>query len=326
AARDEHGTVAQSHRVVTQRLLYCQELVGAGTQPAPDIAGAVEQLAAANITLVPLPRGAMPARPNLDVESGDGQRAAFITDLDQAFAASPGAAKAPHVLTVAYLDRVTVQHKIKVTVPNVEAGGAATVVEIRRGGEPRYLWMGIDQTPWLTAASFTPDSGPAQDIKAHCTAVPNDHHYPDQCRNVRIALGSLPAGRGTVELYLVTVRKILGGVSFGTQTQRICVATRAGWVDVDPAKQQALVLHEIGHKLGLVPDGSGSLDRSPLQYDHTHTGSHCHWRLAPAAAYGPYEMGRCVMFGEALAPNQAFCQTCCDAARKADLSMGWTHS
>jgi hypothetical protein len=198
-------------------------------------------------------------------------------------------------------------------------------IPVRTEGIDRFLWIGLDAAGWLARAEFTPDAGATGTITHadRCTAVANDHHYPDQCRRIQVRVSDLAAATGTLSLYVSLVKKLLGGVSFGNDTPRICLATRAGWIDTPALKQQAIVLHEIGHKLGMVPDGAGSLERLPLQYDHTHVGSHCHEGLAAAGAFDQYQFGRCVMFGEALAPNRNFCAACANAVRKANVGVGW---
>lgn len=326
-ARDDHGTTRSSHRVTTRRLLYLQELVMPDIPASASLDELVATLADCHITLVPVPRAVIPRRRNIDVEDlSAGEKAAFLTDVRAAFAGSAGATKAPYVLVVAYTENLALKRRRLFKIPDVTVGPGqpARRIEVKEGETWRYLWMGINDMPWLTRVHFTPKGGSVTVLPNEiCAAHANDHHYPSQCRNIDVQVSEIPAGEGLLEIYAITVRKILGGIAFGSTTPFICVATRTGWIDTPPHKQQAIILHEIGHKLGMVPDGTGTLDRLPLQYSHTHVGSHCHYALPLKEAYTEYEIGRCVMFGEAIAPNRTFCDACKQAMIKAHLGAGW---
>jgi type VI secretion system secreted protein VgrG len=327
AARDEAGTQLASHRLTTRRLLYCQELVMREELAAPNLDNAVATLAARHVTLVPLPRVPLECRDNVDVENEE-QHAWLLTAMTTAFANSAGAARAPYVFIVAYVVNLALMGKIKVHQEAVSVGPESpeVTVPVRFRDVEHYLWHGIDDAGWLAEVLFQDANGTTSKVTASAPtiAVANDHHYPDQCRKVRVTTAGISASRQTGRLTLAIriVKKLLGGVSFGNESPLICLATRSGWTGISARKQSAVVLHEIGHKIGMVPDGTGKLDRLPLQYDgHGHVGSHCHHGVR--ADFSPFEIGRCLMFGEAVEPNQQFCDACADAVRKADLSGGW---
>lgn len=327
SARDEADTQLFSYRLATRRLLYCQELVMEQAPAAPNLNNAVATFAAQHMILVPLPRVALPHRANVDVEDGD-QHAWLLAAMDAAFLASEGAAKAPFVFVVAYVINLALKGRIQLRKDNVSVGPAQpdVTLPVLRGGQARYLWKAIDGMDWPGPVRFAPAGGDARGVTelAPVTAVPNDHHYPDQCRNIRVKVSGIAKEQevGRLTLGVSIVERLLGGVSFGNASPRICLATRAGWTGVTAPKQEAIVLHEIGHKIGMVPDGLGNLDRLALQYDgNGHVGSHCH--AGVPADFGLFHIGTCVMFGEAVGPNQAFCDACANAVRKADLSTGW---
>ena len=327
AARDESGTQQSSHRVQTRRLLFCQELVMLDATAAPNLTGAIATFAAQHITLLPLARAPLPLMPNVNVEAA-AEEAALLGAMNTVFAASAGAQKVPFVFVIAYVNNLAVKKQLKFA-RNVQVGPGQPPVQfdVKRGNVPRYLWNAIDETDWRGAVEFEPADAAIQNVtdQTIVTGVPNDHHYPNQCQRVRLDVSGIGATPATGKLSLVfsIVEKQLGGVSFGIGTPLICLATRAGWINVPPLKQQAIVVHEIGHKIGMVPDGTGMLARLDQQYDgNGHTGSHCH--AGVQAGFGPHDLGTCVMFGESLAPNQTFCVACANAVRKADLSTGWT--
>ena len=56
-----------------------------------------------------------------------------------------------------------------------------------------------------------------------------DNHSPRPETGAGLVSDLAPA-TGTLSLYVSLVKKLLGGVSFGNDTPRICLATRAGWI------------------------------------------------------------------------------------------------
>ena len=84
------------------------------------------------------------------------------------------------------------------------------------------------------------------------------------------------------------------------------------------------MVHELGHKFGMVTDGTGKKPDKPAKYytGKGHMGPHCHKGLPVKASYSS-DAGACVMFGATNAPK-AFCNHCTPAIRKMDLSTGWS--
>jgi len=85
------------------------------------------------------------------------------------------------------------------------------------------------------------------------------------------------------------------------------------------------VIHEIGHKVGMVTDGTGKKpDMIPTHYvDRGHVGPHCHNGLPLLDSYSGVSTGNiCVMFGT-ITDQVAFCPDCAKAVKKMDLAAGW---
>lgn len=113
----------------------------------------------------------------------------------------------------------------------------------------------------------------------------------------------------------------VNGVSYN-DTNLVAVASRAEWEDRTVAGMEQTIIHEVGHKIGMVPKGTGAaLTPHAKQYtQRTHTGSHCgqgatwngtSWSGSPI----------CVMFGSNWASRLGkFCPLCSPLARKLDLS------
>ena len=100
-----------------------------------------------------------------------------------------------------------------------------------------------------------------------------------------------------------------GGWSFPTQNI-IVIATR-NWYDMRYTEdsKKAIVIHEAGHKIGLVPNGNGSLaEQSTLDkvHDPAATKFHCNDR-------------GCTMWWTTEYTKSMYCAVCAKSVRKVDL-------
>jgi hypothetical protein len=145
---------------------------------------------------------------------------------------------------------------------------------------------------------------------------------------VRIDVTGLAAGRGTITLKVNWVDRMRAGLSF-SGGNLICVCTRAWWQNESTADQNQVMVHELGHKVGMVADATGNLpDAVASLYDSSkgHVGNHCHFdRPAGQARYDSSDdsaNSKCVMYG-ATNGKSAFCTNCEPAVRKLDISSGW---
>jgi hypothetical protein len=101
---------------------------------------------------------------------------------------------------------------------------------------------------------------------------------------------------------------------------------------LDPNKALALFIHEIGHKLHLVPDGTGSLPDKQAHHYPTfvhnglgHTGPHCSTGVAAGTdlwAPAAQTAASCTMWGS-LKGITTYCSECQTSLRKMDLSSGF---
>jgi hypothetical protein len=120
-----------------------------------------------------------------------------------------------------------------------------------------------------------------------------------------------------------------GGLSFGGGNL-ICVCTVAWWSKESTSGQNETMIHEMGHKVGMVVKGTGKdPDKVATWYDNSkgHVGNHCHNGL-PAAQKrydnkGDGKKATCVMYGAGNGVS-AFCGNCSPAVRKQDVSGGWS--
>lgn len=87
----------------------------------------------------------------------------------------------------------------------------------------------------------------------------------------------------------------------------------------------AIMVHEVGHKIGMVPgpQGDHDLDQQASYYDaHGHHGGHCH-HGAPLVDYAtvvPATAPTCTMFGDTRTHTLRFCPDCLPSVRKLDVS------
>jgi hypothetical protein len=141
---------------------------------------------------------------------------------------------------------------------------------------------------------------------------------------VRIDVRELPAGRGVITLVVNWVDRMRAGLSFGGNA--VCVCSRAWWQDIREAEQNQVLVHEVGHQIGMVANSTGILpDKVSTHYDDAkgHVGDHCHQGIAAGQARYDSDAdaaaSRCVMYGQTNG-RIAFCANCAPAVRKVDIS------
>ena len=103
-----------------------------------------------------------------------------------------------------------------------------------------------------------------------------------------------------------TVNRWRTGLSLGKNA--ICVATRAGWRQRGDDDMKSTLVHEAGHKVGMVPSGAArELPQQSTYYQLN--GGHCN-----------HSTNRCVMYGQIYQgrPN-TFCSVCEKSVRRLDL-------
>jgi hypothetical protein len=138
----------------------------------------------------------------------------------------------------------------------------------------------------------------------------------------------------------------INGFSSGAQGNGslIAVCTRHAYKARQPGELAQTLVHELGHKINLVPPGDRTmadpkgftwggrasgryLDAVPAQYfGRGHQGSHCHTGYTPTNETEPMtgKSGTCVMFGEnGISRTGRFCGDCTTRLRKIDVSEGW---
>jgi len=168
------------------------------------------------------------------------------------------------------------------------------------------IWKDLDKAgspeeKWNFGGSFI------ESVSGKITTIdPQDITYVSKYL-VKVKSASLPDGiKGTVELELKLVNRFRTGLSLGKNA--ICVATRAQWTQRDDGQMKSTLVHEAGHKIGMVPDGDdGGLDKQTTFYYKR--GGHCN-----------HGKDTCVMYGTIHAKrSNRFCSDCEDSVRRLDL-------
>lgn len=162
--------------------------------------------------------------------------------------------------------------------------------------------------------------------KDKCTPISiGDNPY--SCCIVSVDVSHLPKGIGDISLDVYVVNAMIGGLSFeGINTIFIC--TRSWWKDISTEAQNIAIMHEIGHQIGMVPDGTDNgLNRGVYQYfGRGHVGSHCHAGI-PHSVVTDYvksenDIATCVMYGRMNIIRDKFCPVCASQVKKVDISKG----
>jgi len=132
--------------------------------------------------------------------------------------------------------------------------------------------------------------------------------------------------------YRLRVIRIEGmGVSFASDNLILVATEEADGTAVPGGTLEAIIIHEMGHKIGMVPgpQGTRALDTQGTHYrNRGHSGAHCYHGTAlvpnftPGPGAGPVVPAPtpdCVMFGDIRSPTTFFCTDCYGSLRKLDL-------
>ena len=205
---------------------------------------------------------------------------------------------------------------------------------------PYKLWRNMgDRLDWFVSARFVPDYGFGEPIEF------SQRHFTDsqdaQTGEILLSIdtdtnifGVLDARRradpllrdvpdnapGRLELVINVISSEWTGYKF--QHDLLAIATKLSSSDLTREEIARTIKHEIGHMLGLVPNGE-DLDRSQMWYSgRGHSGNHCAYGVRqPGNQQLPDDMrgvgGDCVMFGGQ--GGNSFCRRCERAVRKTNL-------
>lgn len=170
---------------------------------------------------------------------------------------------------------------------------------------PHYLWVDLDPvgTPeavWNFGGTFIENNGTSHTIPVAAITA-------NGRRKVNVDTSSLSNGaQGIIKVSLKLVDYFRTGLSLAKNM--ICVATRASWTQRADNDMKSTLVHEAGHKVGMVPGGStGGLAKQSTYYQKN--GGHCNFSTNVCVMYGEIHSGR----------SNRFCSVCEKSVRKLDL-------
>lgn len=339
--KDTQGNTLNTKKLKTLRKVFVQQikmLGDAGKSAASSINTVESEFEKQGFSFDILPSANMPEMENIGANDSTKYKSAVKT----AYQSSEGKKKEPHTIVVGYTSHLAVKTAGRVlsSKANTPVGkGAKDVVfSIEGPGKknpkvaPKPLWQNIvTGEGWFESAHFEDaTSGAVTQIdEKYCKAVAINSANPNVSVKVKVDVSHLPAGqKGKVVLTVSWVDRMRAGLSFGG-SNLICVCTKAWWQNKSSAQQNQVIIHEMGHKIGMVPDGSGGLpDKTSTFYDSTqgHVGEHCHHGIPTGQTRyddsADAKLSDCVMYG-ATNGHSAFCEHCAEAAKKQDVNTGW---
>jgi hypothetical protein len=338
-ATDASGVTVSTGNLEVHRLIYYVELKMRSLTSCATSLALVEQVYAKHhIKLLKLPAVEMAYMPNIGQNDGD----TFEADAKRAYSKSLAVGKQPHVIAIAYTGHLAVKeenYRVRKSVA-VGPGSAPALITIAAEPdasspipEPYFLWQGLGPgESWFVSARFIKAGGSAADAISipveKCTPLPSNSAIPQRANAVRIDVSALPLATGKIYLVVNIVDRMRGGISF-YGGNLICVCTKAWWSTFGTKMQNEVIVHELGHKMGMAADGSRKLpDKTVSWYDDAkgHRGNHCFYGLSATQvrydSSADLSRSKCVMYG-ATNDLSDFCVNCAPAVCKVDLSDGW---
>ncbi|MBN1204197.1 MAG: hypothetical protein JXB05_04655 [Myxococcaceae bacterium] len=182
----------------------------------------------------------------------------------------------------------------------VEITDATATVELKAANP---LWLDLDAagTPeanWFLEGNFQPTDAKLPAVKIEAADVSPKGAAGTSTLVVKtdkIAKGT----KGKFKVKLKTVDRFRTGLSLGSNF--ICVATRAYWKARDDNEMKSTLVHEAGHKLGMVPGTQSTY--------YSNRGGHCN-----------HNTNKCVMYGIIHSTrDNVFCTVCSESVRGLNL-------
>jgi hypothetical protein len=339
-AKDDFGNSDTSNNIEVNKLIYLQEIKMKDLATiASSLSTLTGEYVSHGIVMKELGSLEIDHMPNIGSTADTNT---LKSSARGAYGSSGAVARSPYVIAVAYTDHLAVKNSNKqLSKSGVQVGPGKPKVTIPVRGiglragdgiDDRALWQDIvPGEGWFVSAKYLKNGDTAGvddvDIPAEkCTPGAGTWAGNDKYRDsVDIDVTDLPAGTGSITITVNWVDRMRAGLASSGNLVIIC--TRSWWQNKSAAAQNEVMIHEIGHMVGMVADGTGKLPDKPAKHyvDRGHVGNHCHHGLALRASFssGSNSGSDCVMFGSTNGKS-AFCSDCQPAVRKVDISAGWS--
>jgi hypothetical protein len=342
---DCHHAVRSSHHIEVWRRIWIVSIVMESVvRHVPHLDSLKQIFEDYKIRISELRRREMPSLPTLGA-SNDNQQ--LLDNAYRAYRNSGAPDIEPYAVAVLFVDQIATKREILHEVSNFQRGTLPISLNF-----PLWRNMGPGQT-WFISGRFTPNNsvwGDPIDIEeSSITTVAsggnsNNHRQinVDVDRSVfrvletRFRREEVPdRAPGTLALRLNVVDRFINGYAMTQPDSRvniIVIATRCRWEARPREEMIKTIVHELGHKIGMVADGDPvtncicDLDRIGTWYNlHNHSGPHCYQGIAtPIPADMRGQPGTCVMYGEGRPEkSNRFCADCSEAVKKVDISRGF---
>lgn len=339
-AEDSHGNkINTGGKIKSTRQIYCCEIKMTGlTSVANSLSTLKSEYDANHIKIVELPALPIALQENIGT---DAESAKLKSNAKTAMSTSANSDKLKYTIGIIYTGHLAVKNSNKTVIKRIDIPPKTTPtpesIKIKGPGltnpavKDKYLWRDIvTGESWFVSCSYLKEGGdPTKDRidipAAKCTPV---EVRSSMSKEVSIDISALPSGKGTVSLKLNWVDRMRAGLAFRGENL-VAICTRAWWQNRNTASQNEVMIHEIGHKVGMVVKGGpGEPNAVASHYDSSkgHVGNHCyHSNASGLARYdtaAALSNSDCVMYGSTNGKS-AFCSNCKPAIKKVDISAGW---
>ena len=308
-AEDAHGNIVQADiELETRRKLYYQVIKVKGMQADVGVLESHmedEYWTTAKKYYLKLKRmsakkAEIDGRPNYDADTAQGD--------DPPLHAKDAyeSAKDPYSIAVLLTNQLACSKTDTLFWPVTLPAMAPATLTLPVAPAAEHLWVDLDPTgtpeaKWFLGGEFTDNTTGAS------IAIDPKDVTPSGRTAVEVRLPKLRAGwDGEISMRLKLVDSWCTGLSY-TGSNLICVATRVEWKQRVDAEMKSTLVHEMGHKLGMVADGA-TLARQSTYYFKS--GGHCNHGTNQCVMYGYIYSGR---------PDR-FCSVCEKSVRRLDCN------
>jgi len=321
---DENSCILSTSSIRTWRRLYYVEVKMASlTTMASSLSTAICEYAKHYIDLKKIGTESVSFRKNIDVSDSS----SFITDVLSQCNKAQYKNYSPYVVNVTYTGHLAVKERkqFKTIIPLSSTSYIDYELRCLSGNGRKYLWMNIDTQNWFNSCTLKINGNDYYIPENKLTPLATS---PNLYSKVRVDIShlsiSLPA-IAELTLDINTVDRMRAGLSFGG-SHTVALCTKAYWKNIADANQNQVLIHELGHQVGMVPNGfsKSKLNKGAYHYAHTHVGDHCYNGCSSAENLKSslaLRKSECVMFG-ATNNKPNFCTDCGRNVKKTDLSEG----
>ena len=321
---DENSCVLSTSSIRTWRRLYYVEVkMESLTTMANSLSTAICEYEKHYIDLKKIGTESVFFRKNIDVSDSS----SFIADVLSQCNKAQYKNYYPYVVNVTYTGHLAVEGRkqFKTIIPLSSASYIDYELRCLSGNGRKYLWMNIDTQNWFNSCTLKINGNDYYIPENKLTPLATS---PNLYSKVRVDIShlsiSLPA-IAELTLDINTVDRMRAGLSFGG-SHTVALCTKAYWKNIADANQNQVLIHELGHQVGMVPNGfsKSKLNKGAYHYAHTHVGDHCYNGCSSAENLKSslaLRKSECVMFG-ATNNKSNFCTDCGRNVKKTDLSEG----